>query len=351
MDVKKYLEQAVRDGASDLFVAAGAPVSEKIGLDVEPVTEAKLTADESGSMVREICEMAGRGTEKLLASGDDDFSFAVPGLARFRVNVYKQRGSLAAVLRTVAFDIPDYRALRIPESVIELAELQSGLVIVTGTAGSGKSTTQACIIDRINRTKKRHIVTLEDPIEYLHRNNKSIVSQREIMLDTESYASALRACLRQAPDVIYLGEMRDTETIKTAMTAAETGHLVLGTLHTKGAANTVDRIIDAFPPDQQHQARVQLAMVLDTVVFQELVPVKPRPVAAFEIMKATSGVRGIVRDGKTHQLDAMIAQGARDGMVPMDRALAELVKTGGAAFEDVERLCGNAQQVRQLAGR
>lgn len=343
---RDYLIQAADSGASDLFIAAGAFVSKKVGLELEPMSKEKLSAEDSAKLVTELYEMASRPMEKLTESGDDDFSFAIAGKARFRVNAYKQRGSLAAVLRTVAFQIPDYQSLDIPESVLELADSPSGMVIVTGTAGSGKSTTQACIIDRINRTKKRHIVTLEDPIEYLHKNELSIVSQREIALDTVSYASALRACLRQAPDVIYLGEMRDAETIHTAMTAAETGHLVLGTLHTKGAANTVDRIIDAFPPDQQHQARVQLAMVLHTVVFQELVPAAPRPVAAFEIMRATSGVRGLIRDGKTHQLDAAITQGIRDGMVPMDRALEALVQSGRVSADDVKPLLSRQTQGR-----
>ena len=207
-----------------------------------------------------------------LERGDDDFSFSVPGLARFRVNVYRQRGSMAAVIRVVAFDIPNWMDLSIPEEVMKLSELSHGMVLVTGTAGSGKSTTQACIIDRINRTRECHIITLEDPIEYLHRDRRSIVSQREMAIDTQDYPSALRACLRQAPDVILLGEMRDQDTIHTAMTAAETGHLLIATLHTKGAVNTIDRIVDTFPSGQQDQVRVQLSMVLRTVVSQQLLP-------------------------------------------------------------------------------
>ena len=210
--------------------------------------------------------------EAFTRAGDDDFSFAVPGLARFRVNAYRQRGSLAAVVRVVAFDIPDWRTLHIPEQVMNLADVTQGMVLVTGTAGSGKSTTQACIIDRINHTRDVHIITLEDPIEFLHRDQRSIISQREIAIDTEDYLSALRACLRQAPDVILLGEMRDHETIRTAMTAAETGHLLIATLHTRGAVNSIDRIIDAFPSGQQSQIRDQLSMVLHTVVSQRLLP-------------------------------------------------------------------------------
>lgn len=344
-----YLNKAVQDGASDLFIAAGSPVCRKLGLDVEPMDGDRLRPGDTESLVNQIYQEARRNPLNFESTGDDDFSFAVPGLARFRVNIYKQRGSDAAVLRVVAFDIPDYETLNIPEQIMRLSELQSGMIIVTGAAGSGKSTTQACIVDRINHNCKRHIVTLEDPIEYLHSNDKSIVSQREIAIDTETYSTALRACLRQAPDVIYLGEMRDPETIQTAMTAAETGHLVLGTLHTKGAANTVDRIIDVFPPEQQHQIRIQLSMVLDTVVFQQLIPSEPRPVAAFEIMKMTPGIRGLIRDGKTHQLDANIASGAKDGMLSMDRSLADLIKSGRIQLETALHYASNPDQLRRLA--
>ena len=267
-----YLEQAVAEQASDLFIVAGGPVSEKVEGHLRPISGEKVFPAETERLIMGLYDMADRSMDAYRATGDDDFSFAVPGLARFRVNAYRQRGSLAAVVRLVAFDIPDYRALRIPEQVMDLADLAHGMVLVTGTAGSGKSTTQACIIDRINRTREAHIITLEDPIEYLHRDQRSIVSQREIAIDTADYLSALRACLRQAPDVILLGEMRDHETIRTAMTAAETGHLLIATLHTNGAVNTIDRIIDAFPPAQQAQIRVQLSMVLHTVVSQQLLP-------------------------------------------------------------------------------
>lgn len=341
-----FLEKMVSDKASDLFVMAGSPVCERKGRDVEPIIDEKLAVDQARAMVQAIYGMAGRSMDSLQEVGDDDFSFAVAGLARFRANVYRQRGSLAAVLRAVPFDIPDYRELGIPEPVMDLAKLQAGLVVVTGAAGSGKSTTQACVIDRINHTRKRHIVTLEDPIEYLHKNDMSVVSQREIFLDASSYGEALRSCLRQSPDVIYLGEMRDGETIRTAMTAAETGHLVLGTLHTHGAANTVDRIIDAFPPEQQHQIRTQLAMVLDTVVFQQLIPARDGPVAAFEIMKATPGVRGLIRDAKTHQLDSSIQSGQKDGMVSMDAALSGLVRDGKLALDEAKAYASNPDRVR-----
>ena len=284
--------------------------------------------------------------EAFTRAGDDDFSFAVPGLARFRVNAYRQRGSLAAVVRVVAFDIPDWRALHIPEQVMNLADVTQGMVLVTGTAGSGKSTTQACIIDRINHTRDVHIITLEDPIEFLHRDQRSIISQREIAIDTEDYLSALRACLRQAPDVILLGEMRDHETIRTAMTAAETGHLLIATLHTRGAVNSIDRIIDAFPSGQQSQIRDQLSMVLHTVVSQRLLPdVDGGLVPAYEIMHTNSAIRSMIRDSKDHQIDNAIATGAADGMISMDQSVLELYRSGRITRETALEYAENPEQM------
>ena len=267
--------------------------------------------------------------EHYQATGDDDFSLSIPGLSRFRVNTYHQRGSMAAVVRVVLFEIPPYQSIGIPDEVIRVVEKSNGMVLVTGPAGGGKSTTLACMIDAINRTRNCHIITLEDPIEYLHRNHQSILSQREIALDTESYITALRACLRQAPDVIFLGEMRDFETIKTAMTAAETGHLLISTLHTVGAVNTIDRIIDVFPPHQQQQIRVQLSMLLHSVVSQQLLPdVNGELLPAFEIMHVNSAIRNMIREGKTYQIDSVIQTSAEEGMMSMDLYLFNLVKAG-----------------------
>lgn len=282
--------------------------------------------------------------EQVLATGDDDFSVTVPKLSRFRISIYKQRGSLAAVIRIIPFGIPDYKSLQIPESVMAVAEKTKGLVLVTGPAGGGKSTTLACVIDRINQTREGHIITLEEPIEYLHRNARCAVSQREIGLDTESYLSGLRASLRQAPDVILLGEMRDYETIRTAMTAAETGHLVIATLHTVGAANTIDRIIDVFPANQQQQIRVQLAMVLQTVISQQLVPLEGGGLApVFEIMHLNSAVRNMVRESKIHQLDALIASSGGEGMVTMDNSLLDLVKQKRISKETAVKFAANTE--------
>ena len=346
-----YLQRAVTDGASDLFLIAGGCVSEKVEGRICAISEEKVLPPETERLITGIYEMAGRDMGRYQTTGDDDFSFAVPGLARFRVNAYRQRGFLAAVVRVVSFSIPDWKSLHIPENVMNLADTPHGMVLITGTAGSGKSTTQACIIDRINHTREGHIITLEDPIEYLHRDQKSIISQREIAVDTEDYLSALRACLRQAPDVILLGEMRDHETIRTAMTAAETGHLLIATLHTKGAVNTIDSIVDAFPPAQQAQIRVQLSMVLRTVVSQQLLPDQNGGlVPAFEIMHMTPAIRSMIRDSKSHQIDNAIAAGSGDGMVTMDQSILALYQAGKISRETALDYADNAEQMRRRLG-
>ena len=286
--------------------------------------------------------------DKLLEKGDDDFSFAVPGLARFRVNAYRQRGSYAMVIRVVSFDIPDWKTLGIPEEVMKVADLSHGMVLVTGTACSGKSTTEACIIDRINKTRPCHIITLEDPIEYLHRDIKSIVSQREIAIDTEDCVSALKSCLRQAPDVIQVGEMRDSETIRAAVTAAETGHLLLATLHTNGAVNAIDRIIDSFPVEGQQQIRIQLPTVLNTVISQQLLPdISGGMVPAFEVMHTTSAIRSLIRDSKTHQIDNAIATGSSLGMVTMDQSIVALYKAGRISKQTAIDYSSDPEQVKR----
>ena len=329
MNWMECLKQAVAQEASDLFFVAGGPVCEKLEGHICPMGEGKLTPEDTQQIVSEVYATAKRPMDQFLLHGDDDFSFSVPGLARFRVNTYRQRGSMAAVIRVVSFDIPDWQKLSIPQQVMDLADITSGMVLFTGTAGSGKSTTQACIIDRINRSRDCHIVTLEDPIEYLHRHQRSIVSQREISIDTEDYLSALRSCLRQAPDVILLGEMRDAETIRTAMTAAETGHMVMATLHTKGTVNAVDRIIDAFPSTQQTQIRVQLSTILRTVVSQQLLPdCNGDQVPAYEVMHMNNAIRSMIRDNKNHQIDNVITWGGKEGMVSMDQSILALYRSG-----------------------
>jgi len=347
-DLMELLKQVVADEASDLFLVAGGPPSEKVDGHILPMGEERLMPRETESLLRAIYSQTQRGMERYLASGDDDFSFSVPGLARFRVNAYRQRGSMAAVVRVVSFDIPDWQELRIPEQVMELADLTHGMILFTGTAGSGKTTTQACIIDRINRTRDNHIITLEDPIEYLHRNRKSIVSQREISIDTADYLSALRACLRQAPDVILLGEMRDAETIQTAITAAETGHTVIATLHTRGTVNSIDRMIDAFPSGQQAQVRVQLASVLRAAVSQQMLPdAEGGLIPACEIMRVNSAIRSMIRDNKTHQINNAIAAGAGEGMISMDHAIQQLYHKGLITRETALEYADNPEQLQR----
>lgn len=347
-DWMAYLKTAVAHQASDVFFVAGKPACEKRENHIIPMSEERLMPADTQKMVSDMYRAAGRDMEIFQQRGDDDFSFAVPGLARFRVNTYRQRGSVAAVIRLVSFDIPDWQTLGIPRQVMDLADLTSGMVLVTGTAGSGKTTTQACIIDRINRTRDCHIVTLEDPIEYLHRHQKSIVSQREVTIDTRDYLSALRSCVRQAPDVILLGEMRDAETMHTAMSAAETGHLVIATLHTKGAVNAIDRIIDAFPSTQQTQIRIQLAMVLQTVVSQQLLPdVQGGMVPACEIMQMNSAIRSMIRDNKNHQIDNAIAAGAKEGMISMDQSILSLYRAGRISKETALLYADKQEQLKR----
>ena len=350
-DLNHCLKFAVEHQASDILIVAGGPVSAKIDGHLRAVDEERVLPPQTEALIRQIYEAAKRPMNALLEKGDDDFSFAIPGLARFRVNAFRQRGSMAAVIRIVSFEIPDWKKLRIPEKVMELANVEHGMVLVTGTAGSGKSTTQACIINRINETKDYHIITLEDPIEYLHRNKRSIVSQREIAIDTADYLSALRACLRQAPDVILLGEMRDSETIFTAMTAAETGHALIATLHTKGAVNAIDRIVDAFPSAQQAQIRIQLAEVLKTVVSQQLLPdVNGGLVPAHEIMHMTPAIRSLIRDNKGHQIDNAIAAGGREGMISMDQSILALYREGVITKETALAYADNPEAMRRSVG-
>lgn len=348
-NIKALLEHAVADQASDIFIVAGLPVSYRANGVLRNQSEQKLLPQDTEMLVRQIYELTeGRDIEKLFESGDDDFSIAVQGLSRFRVNAYKQRGTLSAVIRVIRFELPKPEEIGVPRRVIEYANLSKGLVLVTGPAGSGKSTTLACIVDHINRTCEKHIITLEDPIEYLHRHNKSIVSQREIFIDTESYVTALRASLRQSPDVILLGEMRDHETIEVAMTAAETGHLVFSTLHTIGAANTIDRIIDVFPANQQKQITLQLSLVLNAVVSQQLVPgVDGRLIPAFEIMTVTPAIRNMIRDNKIPQIDAVVYSSKSEDMISMDNSLLNLYQAGRITAETAVQYASNPEMLRK----
>lgn len=340
--IPEFLSLAAEHSASDIFIVAGRPLSMKIQGTLKNFGD-RLMPNDTDEMIRTIYKLAGdRPMEHYLQTGDDDFSFSIPGLSRFRVNAYRQRGSLAAVIRVIAFYLPKPEELNILEDVMETADLTKGMVLVTGPAGSGKSTTLACLIDRINQSREGHIITLEDPIEYLHRHNKCIVSQREICMDTDSYLVSLRATLRQSPDVILLGEMRDYETIQTAMTAAETGHLVLSSLHTIGAANTIERIMDVFPPNQQHQIAIQLSMVLQAVISQQLIPdVDGKKIPVFEIMRLTPAIRNMIRDNKIHQIDGVIYSSGQNQMRSMDQSLLELYKKGRITRETALKFATN----------
>ena len=326
--VEELLRTAKEAGASDVHITVGIPPKMRVNGKLVAMNYPRMMPADTLQAVLEIMNETQR--EKFEERGEYDMSFSIPELGRFRVNAFKQRGTVALALRLVGTRVPDVKELGIPDSVVDLYNRKRGLILVTGPTGSGKSTTLAALIDTINKNREAHVITLEDPIEYLHRHDKSMVNQREIGLDTESYAHALRAALREDPDVILVGEMRDFETISVAITAAETGHLVLSTLHTLGAASTVDRIIDVFPPHQQQQIRVQFANVLEAVISQQLIPRADGNgrVAAFEVLHANYAVRNMIRDSKSHQLISVMQTNRKQGMITMDEAILQLYSEG-----------------------
>ena len=323
-DLDEILIQSVKVKASDIHLTTGRPPSYRIDGVLAPIEGERLTPQMLEDILMPLMDV--RHREELQNNGQTDFAYAISGVGRFRVNVFKQRGTLASVMRSLPFNIPEPEELGIPAEVVEMTTRKRGLILVTGPTGSGKSTTLASLIHVINRNYPYHIITLEDPIEYLHRHDKSVVNQREIGSDSTNYAQALRAALREDPDVILVGEMRDLETISTAITAAETGHLVLSTLHTIGADKTIDRIIDVFPPNQQQQIRIQLASVLECVVSQQLLKKADGSgrVAALEILFANNAVRNLIRESKTYQISSVMQTNRRAGMQTMDDALYDL---------------------------
>lgn len=328
LTIEEVLETAGKAEASDVHLTVGVPPKMRVNGKLVTMEFPKLMPEDTHNMASQILSEV--QMEKFKEIGEFDMSFSIAQLGRYRVNAYKQRGSVALALRLVATEVPSPEKLGVPSSVIDLYNRKRGLVLVTGPTGSGKSTTLAAIIDKINTCRAAHVITLEEPIEYLHQHKRAVVNQREVGLDTESYANALRAALREDPDVILVGEMRDLETISVAITAAETGHLVLSTLHTLGAASTIDRVIDVFPPYQQQQVRVQLADMLEAVISQQLLPTadgKGR-VAAFEVMHANNAVRNLIREGKAHQLNSVMQTNRKAGMMTMDDAIYQLYYEG-----------------------
>ncbi len=335
--INDFIDFAVENNASDLHITSGkAPIIRKNGTLQEISGIEMMTPDLIKGLIEPIIPK--NRAHVLEDVGDIDFAYATQN-CRLRVNIFKQRGSYAVALRLLARDIPTLDGLGHPPVLKDMAMLARGLVLVTGTTGSGKSTTLAALIDYINENKQDHIITIEDPIEYLHRHKKSIINQREINEDTTGFANALRAALREDPDIILVGEMRDLDTIRAAITAAETGHLVFSTLHTMGAANTIDRIVDVFPHEQQQQVRIQLADALQGVISQQLLPLSSGKgrVAALEIMMRTDAIGNLIREGKSHQIDSFIQTGKEAGMQSMDSDLARLVKTGKVNMETAQR--------------
>ena len=345
-----YLFDAIRMGASDLHITTGLPPMVRLSGKVQALDYEPFTPNVTREMVYDILSSDQR--QRLENEWELDFSYTLPRTARFRVNVYFQKGAIGAAFRTIPHEIKTLSELGLPKAVEDMTERPRGLVLVTGPTGSGKSTTLASMIDRINETRSEHIMSVEDPIEFLHAHKKCIVNQREVNQDTKSFAQALKHVLRQDPDVILVGEMRDLETISLAVTAAETGHLVFGTLHTQDAPQTVDRIIDVFPSHQQSQIRTQLANALQGVITQTLVPRRGGEgrVAACEVLIPTPGVRNLIREGKNHQIYSAMQTGGKFGMQTMDAALVDLLRRNLISREEAEKRASNPEELRRLAG-
>lgn len=334
MNIDDLLKYMVDVGASDLHLAVGIPPTLRVNGLLKKMELPVLRPDDTLGYAKDILD--DKQFDMLEEVGEIDLAYSVLGVARYRINIFRQRGTYSFAVRLVSLRIPSIEELGLPTVVGELAMKSRGLILVTGPTGSGKSTTLASMIDSINHSRDAHIITLEDPIEYLHRHDKSIIVQREVGSDTRSFANGLRAALREDPDVILVGEMRDLETISTAITAAETGHLVMSTLHTIGAAKTIDRIIDVFPPYQQRQIRIQLANVLQGIISQQLLTNADETgrVVAVEILTTTPAVSNLIREDKTHQIQSIIQTGSKYGMISMDNSIADLYRKGRIRKEE-----------------
>ena len=349
-DFADVLMEVLELQASDLHLTPGSPPMVRERGALRPLDYPELTPQETREVVYSVLSNDQR--QRLETDWQVDLSYSIPGRARFRVNAYFQRASVGAAFRLIPSEVPELEDLGLPPVLLDFTRKPRGFVLVTGPTGSGKSTTLAAMVDRINRDRHEHIMTIEDPIEFLHRHRSCIVNQRELGSDAHSFALALKAALRQDPDVILVGEMRDLETIATALTAAETGHLVFATLHTQDTAQTVDRIVDVFPPTQQQQVRVQLSVALQAIVTQQLLPTADGRgrVCAAEILIPTPGVRNLIRDGKTHQIYSALQTGGSHGMQTMDAALAELVRNGKIRRELAEARSSSPDELRRLMG-
>jgi twitching motility protein PilT len=352
--IEDLMEEVIERGGSDLHLSAGLPPYIRISGKLTPTEHEPMTPESCQRLIFSMLNNTQRKT--LEQTWELDCSYGVKGLARFRVNVYKDRGTYAACLRALSSKIPSMEILGLPPIVHELSEKPRGLILVTGPTGSGKSTTLASMINNINMTRPEHILTIEDPIEFVYEPIKSLIHQRQIGEDTKSFANALRAALREDPDVILVGEMRDLETISLAISAAETGHLVFGTLHTSSAAQTVDRMVDVFPPDQQTQVRVQLSNSLVAVMSQTLVPkANPKPgefgrVMAQEIMVVTPAISNLIREGKTAQIYGAIQTGGKLSMQTLEKVLADLYKAGAISFEAAMSKTSRPDELQRLMG-
>ena len=351
MNIYNLLQEAVNLNASDIHITIGTNPTARIKGNFIKLSDSILTKTDTENMVKEIA--GEERLKKIQQIGELDFSASLEDGTRFRVNAYKQKGNYALAIRTITSEIPVFEELNLPETLKTFTEKHKGLVLVTGPTGSGKSTTLASLINIINENRQAHIITLEDPIEYIHKHKKSLVNQREIGQDTESFNSALRAILRQDPDVILVGEMRDPETISIALTAAETGHLVFSTLHTVGAAKTIDRIVDMFPPDQQQQIRTQLSTVCEGVISQQLIPTSDGKgrVAALEVMVVNPAIRNLIRENKTYQIQNIIQTSSRQGMQTMDQHLIKLVNQGKITSKSALSRCSDYETTSKMIGQ
>ena len=350
INFKEIIHTAVERGASDVHLTVGIPAIYRIDGDLVTATEGPLQDEDVQIAASQLASE--KQLDELKATGEVDFAVTFDGSIRMRCNAFYQQGHVALALRMLPLKIPTMQSLELGPIFVEQAEKPRGLVLLTGPTGSGKSSTLAAMLDHINHNRRRHIITLENPIEFLYTPDQCIINQREVGDDTESFAAGLRAALRQDPDVILVGEMRDLETISTAITAAETGHLVFGTLHTKGAANTIDRIIDVFPPEQQEQVRIQLADVLECAISKTLLPrIGGGRVAAYEILVATPAVRSLIRQNKSFQIPSAMQTGKRQGMQLLDDALADLVRTGKVTMDTALAVANDPAILRNQLGR